>query len=290
MKDHYRPEPQSKHDPGKHATPWHRKVSDDGLILQAEVGSGVHGTSVSGYDDRDEMGVCIEPADAVIGNKQFEQYEYHTAWAREGGRKNRSGFGDLDETVYSLRKWMKLAMNGNPSVLVLLFAPLDKVVYIDPVGHELRREMTSHIVSRKAGARFAGYLHAQRTGLLSHDGKGRDVTRPELIEKFGFDTKFAGHMVRLGFQGLELMKTGKLTLPMPEHEREMVKEIRLGSYTMQQCLDLAEILEEDIKQATETSPLPEQPDYDKIDAWLCETYRRAWSLQGNTVPGYKGRY
>lgn len=284
MKDHYRPEPLPKHDPGKHATPWHKQVAKAGTILQAEVGSGVHGTSVSGYDDRDEMGVCIEPADAVIGFRNFEQYEWHTAWEREGGRKNRSGHGDLDETVYSLRKWMRLAMNGNPSVLVLLFAPWDKVITCTEAGQELRERMPKYIVSRKAGARFSGYLHAQRQGLLSHDGKGRDVTRPELIAKFGFDTKFAGHMIRLGLQGAELMRTGKLTLPMPERDRELVKDIRLGRYEMWWCLALAAQLEDEIKDLTAISPLPEQPDYDSINAWLCETYRRYWSVQGNTVP------
>lgn len=32
------------------------------MILRVQVGSGVHGTSISGQDDRDEMGICLEPA------------------------------------------------------------------------------------------------------------------------------------------------------------------------------------------------------------------------------------
>lgn len=291
MKDHYWPKPQPKHDPGKHATAWHKAVAKSGTILQAEVGSGVHGTSVSGYDDRDEMGACIEPADAVIGFKKFEQYEWHTAWEREGGRKNRSGHGDLDETVYSLRKWMRLAANGNPSVLVLLFAPEDKIVTITDTGRELREQMTKYIVSRKAGERFAGYLHAQRKGLLSHDGKGRDVTRPELIKEFGFDTKFAGHMVRLGIQGAELMKTGKLTLPMPLEERDLVVNIRKGRFTMGECLALAEGLEAEIRSLVATSDLPEQPDWGTINSWLCETYQYHWDVYGSTLDTrYEGAY
>jgi hypothetical protein len=51
--------------------------------------------------------------------------------------------------------------------------------------------------------------------MLSHEGKGRDVTRPELVEKHGYDTKFAAHMVRLGYQGVELLETGRFTLPLP---------------------------------------------------------------------------
>ena len=289
MKDHYRPEPVPKHDPGKHASPWHKAIAEAGTILRTEVGSGVHGTAVSGYDDQDIMGVCIEPADAVIGNKQFEQYEWHTAWEREGGRRNRSGHGDVDTTIYSLRKWMRLAMHGNPSVLVLLFAPEEQVYYSTKLGRILRKEGPKFILSKQAGAKFIGYLRAQRHAMESHEGKGKDVTRPELIEKYGFDTKFAGHMVRLGYQGLELLRDGKLTLPMKEDERDTVRAIRTGHFTMRECLDLSEALERSIEEYMkgDNSPLPESPDYDVIDQWLVLAYKHHWV---NTIPGYKGRY
>jgi hypothetical protein len=38
-----------------------RRVAEDGCILRTLVGSIVHGLSNPGTDDRDEMGVCIEP-------------------------------------------------------------------------------------------------------------------------------------------------------------------------------------------------------------------------------------
>jgi hypothetical protein len=37
------------------------------MILRVQVGSGVHGTSISGQDDRDEMGLCLEPPQFVTG-------------------------------------------------------------------------------------------------------------------------------------------------------------------------------------------------------------------------------
>jgi hypothetical protein len=90
----------------------------------------VHGTSISGQDDRDEMGICFEPAEYVTGLArvpngidgegpavEFEQYERHTAWDRAGGVANRSGAGDLDVVIYCARKWCRLALAGNPTVL-----------------------------------------------------------------------------------------------------------------------------------------------------------------------------
>jgi predicted nucleotidyltransferase len=260
----------------KHAIEEHRKIAEQGTILRCLVGSGVHGLSISDQDDRDEMGICTEPPEYVIGLRQFSQYEWHTAWARPGGRANRSGPGDLDETVYSLRKYMQLALNGNPTVLLPLFAPEDNLVTVTDLGRELRG-LAPQIISRQAGKRFAGYLNAQRRSLLSHDGKGRDVTRPELIAAYGFDTKFAGHMIRLGIQGAELMETGRITLPVPEPWRTMIRVLRVGGYGMQWALDEAARLEQHITRLTETSPLPEYPDRGAADRWLVSAYQRAWA-------------
>jgi predicted nucleotidyltransferase len=264
---------------GKHATEEKRAIALAGTILRCQVGSGVHGTSVGGQDDRDEMGICVEPPEYVIGLRNFEQYEYHTAWEREGGLRERSGPGDLDEVVYSLRKWLRLALSGNPTVLLPLFVPESEITEVTYLGRELR-DLAPAIVSRQAGYRFAGYLQAQRRGLLSHQGRGRDVTRPELVEMYGFDTKYAGHMIRLGIQGIELLSTGRLILPMKAADAQCIREIRTGKHTMESVLTEAERLEDQLRILTETSKLPEYPDRDAADPWLVSAYQRAWAAAG----------
>ena len=75
-----------------HASEEARTIAEDGMILRVQVGSGVHATSVSGQDDRDEMGLCLEPPQFVTGLARvpngirgqgppvrFEQYERRTA-------------------------------------------------------------------------------------------------------------------------------------------------------------------------------------------------------------------
>jgi len=274
---------------GKHATDEHRSIAESGLIFRCLVGSGVHGISVAAQDDRDEMGVCIEPPEYVIGLRKFEQYEWHSAWERPGGLANRSGPGDLDVTVYSLRKYMRLALAGNPTILLPLFAPDDAIVTINGLGRELRDLARPVILSRQAGMRFAGYLEAQRRSLLSRDGKGRDVTRPELIEAYGFDTKFCAHMVRLGLQGVELLSTGRITLPVPEPWRTWLRELRVGEHTMTEALEAAEGFEAKLLRLTSTSPLaseadlsplPFEPNHAAADRWLISAYQRSWAERG----------
>ncbi|WP_234401781.1 nucleotidyltransferase domain-containing protein, partial [Thermobifida halotolerans] len=192
----------------KHSDPEFARLAERGTVLRCQVGSGVHGIAVSGQDDRDEMGICVEPPEYVVGLRAFEQYVFRTQ--PEGVR---SGPGDLDLTVYSLRKWTRLALAGNPTVLIPLFVPDSEIVHVDDLGRDLRAN-AERFVSRSAGHRFLGYLRAQRDRMLGRRG-GR-TNRPELVDRYGFDVKFAAHMIRLGLQGVELLETGRITLPMPE--------------------------------------------------------------------------
>src|SRR4051812_43174814 len=92
------------------------EIAERHTILRATVGSRLHGLALEGTDDRDEMGVCIEAPEYVAGLRHFEQYVYRTK--PEGVR---SEAGDLDLTIYSLRKYARLALNGNPTILLLLY-------------------------------------------------------------------------------------------------------------------------------------------------------------------------
>jgi predicted nucleotidyltransferase len=252
----------------KHDSPEFAAIAEQGTILRCQVGSGLHGTAVDGQDDRDEMGLCVEPAEYVTGLRRFEQYIFRTQ--PEGAR---SGPGDLDLIVYSLRKWMRLALTGNPTILLPLFVPDAEIVRITALGHELRAN-ADRIVSRQAGLRFAGYLRTQRRRMLEGALK---VNRPELIEKYGFDTKYAMHMVRLGVQGVELLETGRMTLPIAEPWLTWLRDLRRGKHTQDEAVAAAAELEDRLHRLVNgSSPLPEQPDQDWASRWLVHAYESAW--------------
>src|SRR4051812_30701224 len=158
-----------------------RVIAEQGCILRAVVGSNVHGLSNPGTDDRDEMGVCIEPPEYVVGLRGFEHWVYRTQ--PEGAP---SGPGDLDLTIYGLRKFCRLAMKGSPTVLVLLFIEGEHVIVRTPLGAELQ-DLAPAFVSQRAGSAFLGYLDAQRRGLVGD----RHATRTrELSSEYGYDTKY----------------------------------------------------------------------------------------------------
>src|SRR3954466_1184907 len=94
-----------------------REMAESTTILRGPCGSNLHGLALPGNDDTDEMGVCIENLKDVVGFSEFEQFIYRSAAEREGRHDAPSQHGDLDLTIYSLRKFLRLAMQGNPQLI-----------------------------------------------------------------------------------------------------------------------------------------------------------------------------
>lgn len=248
-------------------------------FLRGVVGSTAHGLHTDdGVDDRDEMGICIEPMANMIGASEFEQIIYRTAAEREGKHDARSKAGDLDLTVYSLRKWTRLALHGNPTVLLLLYLPPELCVTRNALAGQLQ-ELAPHFLSREGGQRFLGYLTAQKQRLLGERGGDHGIRRQLLIEKYGYDTKYAMHMVRLGIQGVEWLKTGRLTLPMPEPERSWIRSIRVGQVSQQDVLTRAGELEREIKDLIDCGPLPFKANTEPVWAWVRSVYLEHWKCE-----------
>jgi hypothetical protein len=63
---------------------------------------------------------------------------------------------------------------------------------------------------------------------------------------YGFDTKYAMHMLRLGFLGIELLTTGRLSLPMREPGRSYLLDVRRGMVSEAECFKKAEELEREL--------------------------------------------
>lgn len=251
-----------------------QSIAEPNTIVRAVVGSTVHGLEIEGTDDRDEMGVCLEPPEYVIGLNHFEQWVY-----RDQPQGVRSQPGDLDLTIYSARKYVSLVLKGNPTILTLLFVPKEHTILETLDGASLRIQGQKWL-SRKAGQAFLGYLTAQKERLVGERGQ-KAVNRPELVEKYGYDTKYAGHVIRLGYQGIELMTTGKLELPMKDPARQLIRDVREGKHTLDYVLTHAGILEKELKLAIDQSVLPEEPNRDAANKWLYDSYQFHWEMKNS---------
>jgi predicted nucleotidyltransferase len=245
-----------------------RSIAAEGLILRGLVGSTVHGLANAGTDDRDEMGVCIEPPEYVVGLRGFEHFVSRTQ--PEGVP---SGPGDLDLTVYGLRKFCRLALKGSPTVLLLFFVEGEHVLHRTPTGTELQALVPSFL-SQRTGRAFLGYLGAQRRGLLGV----RHATRTrELSGEHGYDTKYAMHALRIGVQGIELLETGRITLPVPEPDRARLRAVRAGTVALGDVVTQLDDVAARLEGLVAGSDLPPRADEARVDRFLIEAHERAWS-------------
>jgi len=252
-------------------------VARAGEILRTVVGSGVHGIAIAGTDDHDEMGVFIEPPAHVVGlETPMDHYVFRTQ--PEGAR---SGHGDTDLVMYSLRRYLRLALKGNPTALLPLFAPTESVLLTTPLGDELRG-LGPAVLSQRAVHRFLGYMNAQRDLLLGIRHCGLP-NRPELVARYGYDVKYASHALRLALQGLEVVRDGRLTLPMPPAERERVLRVKRGDVPERDDVvrEIAEVQAEiEERLAAGRTPLPAEPDLAAVSAWSVQAHRRHWNWYG----------
>lgn len=246
------------------------RVAVDGCVLRGVVGSTVHGLANPGTDDRDEMGVCVEPPEYIAGLRPFEHWVYRT---QPEGKP--SGPGDLDLTIYGLRKFCRLALKGSPTVLLLLFITDEHVLQKTETGAELQA-LAPAFVSRRTGRAFLGYVDSQRRGLLGE----RHATRTrELSTRHGYDTKYAMHALRIAHQGIELLTTGRINLPVAEPERAGLMEVRRGEVPIGAVLDRLHQRAARLEALILEADLAEEPDRERVDRFLVAAYGRAWSAR-----------
>jgi hypothetical protein len=106
------------------------------------------------------------------------------------------------------------------------------------------------------------------------------TNRPELVERFGYDTKFAYHAIRLGIQGIELMATDRIELPMSDTNREWLLAVRRGEVSRGEVDHVLDGVHARRGQAIEASRLPEQADWPAVSAFCTHVYRQWWRETG----------
>lgn len=119
---------------------------------------------------------------------------------------------------------------------------------------QLARQLNQQPAGSRAARRFLGYLHAQKTAITG--ASGAHTNRPELAAVHGYDTKHAMHALRLGLQGIELLTTGRITLPVPEPRRSYVRAIRRGEIPLPEVVGAVTDAESRLARVGATAACP----------------------------------
>jgi predicted nucleotidyltransferase len=226
-------------------------------IILAYAGSIAYGTTTED-SDIDYKGVCIPPEQYYFGLENFESYH-----SPEGS--------ETDTVIYSLQKYVQLAIQNNPNVLEILFTKSEHFKWLHPYGESLIA-IRHQFLSKQFFQRINGYARSQYYEMVQNGGKPNhgqgNPKRMEAREKFGYDIKAGSHLIRLVSEGIEVLETGDLNVYRPE--RELLTDIKLGKYTFEQVMEMYKELDARLLLAYEKSELPEKPDYHKINNFIIE--------------------
>ena len=204
----------------------------DNLMFEGITGSQAYGCSDADSSDVDIVGFAIPPKYVVFphlvgyipgfGSKpeNFDQYQQHHVEDKETRRT-------YDLVVYGIIKFVNLTMGGNPNMIDNMFIPRNCITKSSQVYEHLRENRKLFLSSRVLYS-FKNYASDQLAKIEGGRSK-ENSKRAEAIKKYGFDTKFAYHIVRLMLECEQILTTGNLILDRDGH---ILRSIREGGWTL----------------------------------------------------------
>lgn len=207
------------------------------IALMALVGSHAYGTSHP-ESDTDFRGCYIVPTGML-----FHLDQPMATYDRQ----------EPDVTLHELEKFARLCAAANPTVLETLWAER----YIATEAGEILRANRQVFLSRRVFRTYVGYATQQLKKAARGVGGSRG-TRHLKRDKFYL------HTYRLMEAGIHCLETGDLRIRVEDPEalwaraRQPIERIQSDFFSMENRILLAR----------EGSPLPEHPDYERINAML----------------------
>jgi len=279
---------QSLKDRGLIAPP---KWLPDNTHYLTEMGSVAYGVATD-FSDIDLYGFCIPPKESVFPHlageipgfgrhiQRFAQWEQHHIIDSSAG----AGKGkEYDFTVFSIVKYFQLCMDNNPNMIDSLFAPHDCVRHVTKIG-QLVRDSRKLFLHKGSWHKFRGYAFAQ---LSKMSGKSKESKRYEMVEKYGYDLKFAYHTIRLICEVEQILTVGDIDL---RRDSELLKSIRRGEWSEEQVRNWFTTKERDLEPLyTSSETVPYKPDEQAIKSLLLNCLEDHYGSLSNIIVS-KDRY
>lgn len=241
----------------------------DNVMYETIMGSVAYGVS-DDMPDCDVYGFCMPEKNMLFPHLQgqilgfgrqiqrFEQYQEHHVYETGSQR-------EYDLAIFSIVKYFQLCMENNPNMIDSLFTPVRCVLHSTRIS-EMLREKRRMFLHKGCWGKFKGYAYAQ---MHKMDGKSnaKNPKRAESIARIGYDVKFAYHIVRLLCEVEQIMVEGDLDL---ERNREQLKSIRRGEWTIDQIKTYFTDKEKTLEQTYAECKLPHGPDETAIKNLLVQ--------------------
>jgi hypothetical protein len=106
-------------------------------------------------------------------------------------------------------------------------------------------------------------FYLKRAKKMIRERLNKATNRVELFTKYGYDTKFASNLIQLLMEGIELMRTGRIQMPLAY--RQEILDIKAGKHSGERIQEWADELIEEAREAYEHSKLPANPRSEEIE-------------------------
>lgn len=249
-------------------TPEQKLVIDNAIGL-VRTGSYLYGSNTKD-SDMDYVGFFVAPEEYKLGRKKIEIVEFRSNKSSSGKRNTKE---DTDCTFYEISKWFDLLCGNSPNQLELLFVNNGNKIFTTDIFEKILSNRALFL-SKKLKHSFSGYAYSQikKNELKS----GNQTGRIELIEKYGYDTKLASHVVRLYTECLDLLTVESVEFPLRNNKE--ILDIKNGLITYEEFQKRCAFLEPLIEKAYIESKLQYAPDYEKIHKLQIELYNKYYKL------------
>jgi uncharacterized protein len=213
------------------------------------VGSTAYGLA-NEHSDVDRVGVFAQPTADLL--RLSTPKDTHTTT-------------DPDVTFHEARKYLKLALAGNPTIMELLWLPQECYEHVDVLGVDLISIRSQLLSAPRVRDAYMGYAQQQFHKLeLRGDGSFSADTRKRTA-------KHARHLARLVKQGFELYERGTLAVKLenPEWFIDFGEDVARG------FINRAVDLMDEYKGRFDTTPscLPDSPNTKAAERWLARVRR-----------------
>jgi predicted nucleotidyltransferase len=235
------------------------------------IGSTAYGTS-SDSSDLDIYGFCIPSRETLFPHlvgeipgfgKQRERFgqwsEHHIYDASAMGGHGR----EYDFTIYNIVKYFQLAMENNPTMIGSLFTPANCVLHATHVGNMVR-ENRKLFLHKGCFSKYKGYGYSQLHKMSTKQPIGK---RKEDVDRVGYDSKYAMHLIRLLNEVEQILMEGDIDI---QRNREELKAIRRGEWTEEYLRQVAAERERGLEEVYKKSTLRQNPDEPAIRQLLLD--------------------
>lgn len=235
----------------------------ESTILLVQTGSHAYGISTKD-SDIDIYGVCIPPIEYLFPHttgeilgfgrqiKRFDQFQ------QEGiiGPDKKT----YDVSIYNIAKFFQLCLDNNPNMIDVLFVPNDCILHQTEIGKHIL-ENNRLFLHKGCYYKFMGYAHSQWKKIKNKNPIGK---RKQVVDEFGFDLKYASHLVRLALECEQILAHRDLDL---RCYTDILKNIRKGLCPLREIEVWFDAKKEYLEKLYNESKLrygPDEPEIKKL--------------------------